>query len=512
MGKIGLFLLLINGTFFLSACSSTPSEPAGKSPAQESLDQSLSVASQASARIEEGFYQSLLVAQLARDWSSIDPPAAEKAFHLAWKMALASGEEGGKLRSFQEKITRWPDRTSAVKEKVSYDAVLDLRDEARNADSRSWGLRAVAEEWLRANEKNGRQALEFASRRATEIKDPEIRDRDFMSLADAWSMIDENRARELSNSIGDPVLKSLSLTRLALSGRNQDKAGDLLRDAWKTTPSIQAPYPRAQVRIRISAAAAGIFPRDKKYWAEQAMADIQKLENPKVMESALGEMILLWARVDAELAEGWAEGMAPGQAEARAYAFLSLSLRPGVSAEKAKALMQKALEAAKRVPDAFESQKIVNRVGKGLVKVDPQAALFLVPQIPDPFFRSEILEQMAEHFSTDNPRMALEVAEKIPLEAWRARVIARIIGRGAEKERQKVLSLYREALQAVQSIPDPYQRAMILFELGKEWGAVERGKETAAWEMALKAGEGVPSPSDRAEILELLAEIGRAHV
>ena len=31
MGRIGLFLLLMNGTFFLSACSSTPSEQAKKS-------------------------------------------------------------------------------------------------------------------------------------------------------------------------------------------------------------------------------------------------------------------------------------------------------------------------------------------------------------------------------------------------------------------------------------------------------------------------------------------------
>ena len=505
MGKIGLLLLLMNGTLLLSACSPAPSEPAKKSAAQESLEQSLSVATRAAGRVEEGFHQSILVAQLARDWSQVDPSAAEKAFHLAWKMAIAGTEESVKLRSFQERISRWPDRSAAVKEKVDYDTVLDLRDESRNADSRSWGLRAVAEEWLRANEKNGRQALEFATQKAMEIKDPEIRDRDFMSLAEAWNPIDENRGSEVSHFITDPFWKSLSLTRLALSGRSRDKAGNLLREAWKTAQSVQPGYSRAQVRMRIAATAARIFPGDKKYWAEQAMADILKLENPKLKEAALGEMILLWGAVDGEMAEGWAEGMAPEQAEARAYAFLSLSLRPGISPEKTKALMQKTLEAAMRIPDSFESQKIMSLIGKGLVKVDPQAALLLLPQIADPFFRSEILEQMAELFSSANPRKALELAEKIPVEAWRARVTTRIIGQGAEKDRQKVLSLYRETLQAAQTIPDPYARALTLLELGKEWGGLERGKESAVWEMALKAGEGISNPPDRAEILEILA-------
>jgi hypothetical protein len=505
MGKMGILLLLVGGNLSLAACSSGPSEPVKKSPAQESLDQSLSVAGQAAGKIEEGFYQSILLARLAREWSQVDPGGAEKAFHLAWKMALAFRQDAEKLRSFERAISRYPDRSAAVKQKVNYDTVLDLRDELRNVHSRTWAMRAVAEEWAVADGKNGRQALEDASRKVEEIKDPEIRDRDLKSLAEAWAPLDENRAWVISGSIADPFLKSLALTRLALSARNRDKAGNLLREARETARSISSPYPQAQALMRISAAGARVLPQEKKSRAEQAINQIQKLKNPKLREAALQEMILLWASVDGEMAELWAGELKPEQPEARAYAFLQLALRAGIPREKAQALLFRALEEAKRIPDAYESGKIMSRVGRELVKVDPPSALFTVQQIQDPFYRSEILSQMAGSLSRKDPPKAMDLAGKIPLETMRAAAMVEIIGRGAGEDRRKMLSLYQETFQAAQAIPDPYTRALTLIELGKEWGGMEKGKEIGPLEMALKTTEAIPNLSARAEVLEMLA-------
>jgi hypothetical protein len=510
MGKMGLLFLLVGANLLLAACSSGPSEPVKKSPAQESLDQSLSVAGRAAGKIEEGFYQSILLARLAREWSQVDPGGAEKAFHLAWKMALAYRQDGEKLRSFEEGVARYPDRSAGVKEKVNYDTVLDLRDELRNVDSRTWALRAVAEEWARADEKNGRQALEDASRKTGEIKNPEIRDRDLKSLAEAWVPFDENRAWVISGSIADPFLKSLALARLALSARNPGQAGSFLREAWTTAQSIPSPYRQTQALMRISAAAARILPQEKKSWGEQAMTRIQKLKNPKLREAAFQEMILLWASVDGELAEGWAGKLGPEEAEARAYAFLQLSLGPGIPREKAKTLLFRALEEAKQVPDAYESAKIMSRVGKEFVKVDPQSALFMVQQIQDPFNRSEILRAMAESLSRKDSPRAMDLAGKIPLETMRAAAMVGIIGRGAGEDRWKMLSLYQETFQAAQAIPDPYTRALTLIELGKEWGGMEKGKEIGPLEMALKTTEAIPNLSARAEVLEILAAAWKA--
>ncbi len=505
LGKMGILLLLVGGNLSLVACSSGPSEPVKKSPAQESLDQSLLVAGQAAGKVEEGFYQSILLARLAREWSQVDAGAAEKAFHLAWKMALAYRQDGEKLRSFQEEISRYPDRSAAIKEKVNYDTVLDLRDELRNVDSRTWALRAVAEEWARSDAKNGREALEDASRKTGEIKDPEIRDWDLKSLAEAWAPLDENRAWVISGSIADPFLKSLALARLALSARSRDKAANFLREAWETAQSISSPYPQAQALMRISASAAKVLPQERGSWAEKTMTSIQNLKNPMRREAALQEMIFLWASVEGVMAERWVGEIKPEQAETRAYAFLQLALRPRIPRQKAKTLLFKALEEAKQIPDAYESGKIMSRVGKEFVKIDPPSALFMVQQIQDPFYRSEILSGMAESLSRKDPPKAMELAGKIPLETMRAAAMVEIIGRGAGEDRRKMLSLYQETFQAAQAIPDPYTRSLILIELGKEWGGMEKGKEIEPLETALKTTESIPNLSARAEVLEILA-------
>jgi hypothetical protein len=505
MGKIGLLILLVGGSLSLASCSSGPSEQAQKSPAQESLDQSLSVAGQAAGKMEEGFYQSILLAQLARHWSQLDPAAAERAFRLAWEMALTYRQDGEKLRFFEERVARYPDRSAAVKQKVNYDTALDLRDELRNVDSRTWALRAVAEEWAKADQKRGGQALEDASRKTEEIKDPEIRDRDLKSLAEAWAPLDENRARVISGSMADPFLKSLALTRMALSARTKEKAANLLREALETAQSISSPYPQAQALMRISAAAARVLPQEKNSWAEQAIARIQKLKNPELREAGLQEMIFLWASVDGEMAERWAGELKPEQAEARAYAFLQLSLKPGIPREKAKTLLFKALEEAKRTPDAYESGKIMSQVGRELVKVDLQSALDVVEQVQDLSYRSEILAAIAESLSRKDPAKALDLAGKIPLEEMRASAMVEIIGWGAREDRRKMLSLYQETFQAAQAIPDPYTRALTLIDLGKEWGGMEKGKEIGPLEMALKTTEAIPNLSARAEVLEILA-------
>lgn len=506
MGKgLLLFLLIGEGLSFIS-CSASPVEPARKSPAQEQLDQLLSVATQTSSSVEESFYCSILLAQMAGEWSQIDPMGSDQAFQLAWKMALKSQEETGKLRSIQEVVSRWPDRTEADKNKVNFDTVLDLRDQVRNTEGRTWALRAVAEEWVRANEKKGRPALESASQKTQGIKDPEIRDRDLKSIAEAWGAIDENRALEISRSIADPFLRSLTLANLAHSTRNQDRAGNLIREAWKTAQSISSPQLQSYAFARVSAVGAKILHRERKFWADQVTAQLQMLKNPALQNVALQEAIFEWAPVDGEEAERWAGAIPAEFSEGRAYSFLLLSQRPGIPRAQAIVLLKKALTETERVTDSFESQRIKSLVGKELAKVDPQEALRLLSQIQDPFYRSDILRHLAEEFSQRDRKKALELAERIPLESLRTQTVLRVIGRGMELDRERVYSLYQEALQAAQFLPDPYARALNLIELGKAWGRLEKGRETFPFDLALKFADPISSPSSKAEILEILAE------
>ncbi|MCX5907564.1 MAG: hypothetical protein NTY64_10350, partial [Deltaproteobacteria bacterium] len=188
------FLLLLSlGSLSLTACSSSVAEPQKKSAGQERLEQSLFVAVQNTAKLEESSYQSILIAEMAREWAGIEAAPAEKALQLSWDMALAARKKGGEIAGQRELLSRWPDPASALKDNVSFDAVLDLRDEIRFADGRLWALRAVAEAWGQVNAKKGRDALDWVTREALGMKDLEMRDRELRSLAYAWSEFDRNR-------------------------------------------------------------------------------------------------------------------------------------------------------------------------------------------------------------------------------------------------------------------------------------------------------------------------------
>lgn len=505
MGK-GFFLLaLLAASLSLNACSAGPAEPGKKSPAQEQLEQSLFVATQSSSKMEETFYQSLLLAQMAREWSKIDSASAEKAFQLAWQMALTAREKANRAKALQELVARWPDPKQAAREKVNFDSVLDLRDELRNVSDRTWALRAVAEEWAQANGKKGRGALEFALQETMKMEDAERRERELKSQADAWTGVDENRALEISRSISDPFLKALALSGVALSTHNKEKAGTILSEAWGAAEAVAPSYPQTKAFIHISAAWAKIRPQERTTWKERALAKIQTLENPQLKSFALQEMVFQWVALDWQQAERLAGEISPGFPEARAYSFIYLS---GKAGEKRKALgmLKNALAETAKVADPFEAQKIRRLIGRNLAMLDPAEAFRILPEIEDPYYRSEILGELALEFSKKDKRKALDLAEKIPLEDLRTQVMVGVITQWMPKEYEKITSLYREALTATLSISDPFGRALAQIELGKNWERLERGKGALALDGALKSAKEISSAGMKAEILEMLAE------
>jgi len=505
MGK-GFFLLaFLTASLSLNACSSGPAEPGKKSPAQEQLEESLFAARQSSGKMEETFYQSLLLAEMAREWSKIEPGSAEKAFQLAWQMALTARERVKPARALQELVARWPDPKQAAKERVHFDSVLDLRDELRNGSGRTWALRAVAEEWAQAYGRKGRGALELALQEAMKMEDAERRDRELKSHADAWAGVDENRALEISRSVSDPFLQASALSGVALSSHNKEKARTLLSEAWAAAETMAPSYPQAKAFIHISAASAKIKPEQRTTWKERALAKIRALKNPQLKSFALQEMVFQWAALDGQQAERLAGEIPPGFPEARAYSFLYLS---GKTGEKGKALglLKNALAETAKVSDPFESQKIRRLIGMGLARLEPAEALRLLPEVADPYYRSEILGELAREFSKKDKRKALDLAEKIPLEDLRTQIMVGVIAQWMPKEYEQITALYREALTATFSISDPFNRALAQIELGKDWERLERGKGAVALDGSLKSAEEIPSAGMKAEILEILAE------
>ncbi len=500
MGKVLLLVLFIGTTSTMTACSFRSEQPAEKSSRQEQLEQSLAVATKSLTKMEEAFNQSILLAEMAGEWSKIQPASAQKAFELAWQKALKAREKAGVVQSL------WPHEADALKEKVNPDTILDLRDEIRNAQGRSWALRAVAEEWIKVDDRKGRAALDYVSREASEIKDGEVRDRELKPIAEAWVGIDTDRALNIARSIRDPFLRAMAFASLVRSINDKEKARNLLQEAWMAAESIALPYDRTRAFLQVSSSAAKVFPEEKKAWGEKALARVQSLKNPQLQALALFGLAFHWVLFDREQSEQFAAGISPSFPETRAYAFLHLSRNPDLSKAKAETFLKDALAEVPKISDAFEAQKIKRLVAKEWVRLEPEEALRILPQVQDPFYRSEILAELAMHFSAVDKRKGLDLAERIPMETIRIKVIVGIIGLWMERDRDKVFSLYRQALTAASSIQDPYSRALTLIDLGKDYERPGQGKKSPVFDLALESTRQISPAWKQAEVIEALSE------
>lgn len=500
MGKGILLFLLIGGSISLSSCSPGQGEPEKKSPAQERLDRALSVANRSLNRMEETFSLAILLAEVAGEWAKLDPAAADNAFQIAWQMALTAREQAGQAGALRGVISRWPDRAEALKEKVNFDAVLDLSDEIRSADSRAWALRAVAEEWVETHEKKGKAALEYTSREVLAIKDAEFRDRDLRSIAEAWGRIDKSRSLEIARHIGDPFLKSTALIEASFTGAH-------LEEAWQVAESIPASYLQIRAFLQISTAAARMNPAEKSRWAEKIWSRVKNLKNPELRSFTIQEAVSAWAPLDWKRAEHWAGEIPANFPTGRAYAFIHIVRRSSqIPQGKALGLLKNAIAEADKVADSYEAQKVRRLAILSLSELEPQEALRQIPGMQSPYYQSEILGELAGQVSRKDKIRALELAEKIPIKAFRLRNKTEIIGLWMPLQKEKIAATYREALQAALTISDPYDRCLILLDLGRDWQRWDRENGAAVLDLTLRKAGEITSPSMKAEVLRSLAE------
>ncbi|MBM4332815.1 MAG: hypothetical protein FJ117_16650 [Deltaproteobacteria bacterium] len=507
MGKNILLKLIIVGSLGASACSYAPPEPAKKSPAQEQLEQSLTVARLWSSKMEETFYATIILSGMAGEWAKIEPEAAEKAFQLAWQMALDTRKKSDRVKDLKEIADRWPDETMAVRDGVDFEKVQDLREEIRKAEGGIWAHRAVAEEWSQVNPRQGLEAMAFVLLEVQKIKDTSLRDRELKTLAEALAGIDGNRAVEISSFLHDPFLKSLTLTNLALSLGHPGKNGSLLQEAWRVAESIPpSSFYQAKAFILISAAAVRVNSPEKKEWAERAMARLKNFNPPLLRSLAAQEMVVHWAALDWEQAELFAEEITPEFPEARAYALVNLARSPAIPRDKALTHIKNALTETSRIIDSFEAQKIKSLVVKGMSELEVAGALKIIPQVDDPYQRSEILGQVIRRLAALDKRKALELSESIPLEVFRARASTEIISQWMARDVKKVNLIYEQAYQAASSISDPYFRASTLIELDKKWGHAGQGRRAALLELAEKSAGEITLPPLKAGIIEKIAD------
>ncbi len=497
MNRIGKLLWLIGlaaGCFTLNACSSGTGEMAKKSPAQEQIDRSLSIARQVSGQLGEASHLSLLLAQMGRHWASINAREAERTFELAWKVASQAQENGAKLQSLDFIAFRWREPSAAAKEKVSFDSVLDLRDQLRQVRGGTWALRAVAEEWLKADPVRGRQALERVLQRATSGKDGEIRDRELRAIAEAWTRVDIQVAWGVCRSIQNPFLRSMALKEVGRAFENRRKSEEVFAEAWQTATKIEPPVERIYAMIRIAASAAPASPADGRNWTQRVWNQIQEEKNLQLRSWLTRDLVQAWSPIDPEQAERWLSEIPAEFPISRAYALLALAKGPQVSEGKKLSLLQTALAEAKKFSDDFAEKKLKRIVVEAISQLDPEKGIALIPLVADPADRSRVLSQIARQQGAKRKEKGLDVADTIPIDAFRQAAIVEVIDQWVDREMDQLRRLSQEALRISASISDPYERIFRLIEIGKNGNSGDGRIASRAFEEAWKSVEEI-SPS-----------------
>ena len=496
---------LFLGSLSLSACSQDAKEAPPKSPAQERLDQARAVAAKLTAKVEDRFSSSILLAETARDWARIDGPNSEKAFQLAWRMALQGREEGRQVASLKKVVEQWPNPAEALKQKVNFDAVLDLRDDLKAIEERTWALRAIAEEWFQTNPKKGREALEAATREAYGIQNGDVRDIELKAIAEAWVAFDKAKALETGRAIQDPFLRSVFLSGLAPGFKEKEKAGELLLESWKLMETISIAPLQIQAFAKISAAAGSYLLQEKGEWVEKARGKAKELRDPLLQAFAFQELVSSWALRDWEQAERFAQEIPVDQPEARAFALIQIGECKNIPPEKAAAVCRKAIGEADRIQENFPRQKAKTQALLKLAVHAPSEAGKQLPQIADPILRSEVEIRLVEIMATRDLDEALSAAGQIPSEFLRSRAIMKVLNQKIPRDVAKTNFLFQDAMKAGLNIPDPYTRVFLLADLGRSWGQIERSRKIEIYESALRFSQEISSPSLKAEALEALA-------
>jgi hypothetical protein len=504
IGKLIWLVGLSGALVTLSACSSrTGTEE--KSPAQAQVDQSLVLARQVSGEVEETFRRSILLAEMGRDWALLDGQGAERSFELAWKGAFQAREKSRRLQGLEPVVSRFPDASSAAKEKVDFDSVLDLRDQLRSIQQRTWAMRAVAEEWLKVNPAKGRQALENVFRKAAALKDGEIRDRELRAIAEAWAAFDSPAALEICRSIQNLLLRSMALREVGRSFEHREKREKIFAEAWQAATEIQNKEEKLYAMIRIAAAAAG-SPEEEKIWAQRIGNEIRAEKNLQLQSWLMLDLVQMWGAIEPGQAERWGEGIGGEFPESRAYALLSLANTPEVAREKRRTFLGKALTQTEKVSDPFEKKKLKRLVIEGISQSDPEKGMALVAQVENAYDRSRILAQIARQEGAGSKEKGLAAAEKIPIEEFRQASMVEVIGQWTEKETDRLRLLAQQARQASSNVPDPYQRVFCLIEIGKlgQIGGTPVGSR--AFETAWKTAGEISSSWKKAAALEAIGK------
>lgn len=241
--KPGLLVLLIFALFLLPIFRDFPAPVAAASEREQEKQLTLDESSRAATAAERAVARSWMLGRIGARWAGNDPAAANEilaaALEASAEAQLNAAALWGEMLAAQE---------AAAGSAVDQEKAALIAASLQSAQSRAWGLRMMAEDWMTVDTQRGQELLEKAVAMA-ETGSGIYRDLDLRAIAASYSGIDLQRSLEIIHRIADPFVRAWGYREVALKTGNQQ----LLEEALATASLVEDQVLRVYALTKIAA-------------------------------------------------------------------------------------------------------------------------------------------------------------------------------------------------------------------------------------------------------------------
>ncbi|MBI5565319.1 MAG: hypothetical protein HY870_10500 [Chloroflexi bacterium] len=207
--KLIVLLMLIFALFTLPIFKVFSAAETTTTTEAQARQTALDTATRAAAAGERALARAWELARVGAAWHSLDPQQAQtlltEALSAAHDAEINSTALWGQTYAAQE---------AAIGEAVAQEKAAVIVNRLNAAQSRAWGLRQIAAEWLPIDPAQATEVLLEAYNIAEE-QSGIYRDLDLRAIAATWAKLDSAKASEIANEIHDPAMRAWAYRDLA---------------------------------------------------------------------------------------------------------------------------------------------------------------------------------------------------------------------------------------------------------------------------------------------------------
>lgn len=460
VGMLIVFVLFASPLFAFAPPLPMPTEE--ETERQTAVDQ----ATRVSDAIARASVQVWVFGHIGAQWNATDKTQASAAYTDA--LTAARDKQAnvsaywGQLQALRESAATWNAATQ--------DLAVFRADKIETAAQQTWHYRAIANEWLAVDKTKAADLLQLALNALdTPYATRNTRyDLELRALAVTYAKLDANKANELVTQVRDPFLRAWGWREMGQFDR-----------AIQAAREVKSPYDRAWALREIARASGNVA------LLNDALDAANKIENTETRAYALADIAIVWAGKDVAQANQVIEKIPAAYPAARVMAWRGAG-KAATDANRAKEFLTRALADAKKVDNAYTTEKLTATIAADLARVDANTALNVVAQVTDVVERDQAYRDIATALN------ASDVAAKITTLTFRVQALTALGAKASDKAH--AAKYFQDAF----ALADKVEDVAVLRELAIAWAALDP-------RAALAVVDKLEDASDKVAALRVIA-------